>query len=645
MQIDTDDEFKSLMPQLSAEEYEQLKQNILKETTPESIVILTWHGIIIDGYKRYEICQNHNIKFTVVEKEFADRDEVKIFIIQTHLGRRHFNNYVRARLVLQLEELYRKKGLLNKQQAIKQADRYNPKKADSMRQNSDTTNIVPVTPVDTKRELAKLANVSHDTIARVKKILEKATPEQKKQLESGDATINGIYNQIGDKEAEDVLKSSSAEQSEFRKRMHEANQKVAHGKQNGQILKSFFKQIEGFEQQIPKLTPEQLDLTINRVRRLEAALVEAVEKLNKPPQEPPALEQPPEKPASAPEATTPEPPAVQKEEPKEETEQSPEPAVEKPATEDLAENNKTESAEKTENNVHKLELIKRPTMSHGYIAVNGIDNPLLKDIIRGLDATNLTLLRRFRNEFSITSVPRTGSQEKIASPVADVLLTSNINIGTLKKMREFLLLAENEPFEIIPPGERDYDGILGIIDQNNLNIVNHPHFIKAHEYLMNNYVKPENKAIAVFTTCASTKPYPVSNLSEMVKYLRRLKNADAIHWLVLSNATAPVPEELHLCFPFWAYEADIRKLKMKDKIEYVKVTSERLEKYLRKHKYDHYVAYLAEKSTQRAVLQQVQKSLGINIIYTKVVAHGEMWMRNKAQLEELVRTINSLTPV
>ncbi len=616
--------------QLSSDEFDALEQNLLQETNPEeSIVLTTWNDAVIDGHSIYKICQNHNLPFRIVKKEFESRTDAKIWIYKKHLGRRNLNNYQRSVVALELESLYREKA---KAQQGRRTD---------LEQNSAES----FEPIETREELAKIASVSHDTIAKVKKIKEKATPEQKKLLETGEASINKVYEDITNPEIEADLKTSDAEDSEFRKRMHEANQMVAHGKHYKQILKNFIKQIESFEKQIPNITPnvtpEELNLTINRVRRLEAALVEAVEKLNKPPQEPPAPEQLPEPPASTTEATTPEPPAVQKEE-----EQEPEqslPAEEKPATENLAENNKTEPVGITENNVHKLELIKRPTMSHGYIAVNGIDNPLLKDIVRGLDATSRPRLLQFINEFSI-AVPRKGTQEEIASPVANVLLHSNQNIETLKKMRKFLLLASEEPFEIIPPEKRDYDGILGIIDQNNLNIVNNHQFIEAHDWVLNKYVRPPNKTITVFTTCAATKPYPNSNLSEMVNYLKTLKNADAIHWLVLSNATAPVPEELHLCFPFWAYEADIRKLRMKDRIEYVRVTAERLEKYLRKHKYDHYIAYLAKNSVQRAVLQQVQKTLEINIIYTKVVAHGEAWMRDEAQLEELVKTINSLTP-
>jgi len=50
--------------------------------------------------------------------------------------------------------------------------------------------------IDTKKEIAKIAGVSHDTVAKVKKIEAKATPEIKEQLRNGDMSINQAYKQI-----------------------------------------------------------------------------------------------------------------------------------------------------------------------------------------------------------------------------------------------------------------------------------------------------------------------------------------------------------------------------------------------------------------------------------------------------------------
>ena len=110
MNIKIDLEFKALVPPLPSEEYSQLEENLKKETNPESIILTTWDGTLIDGHHRCEICQKHNISFRTVKKEFADRDDVKIWIIQNQFGRRNINNYVRSKLALELEGLFRKKA-------------------------------------------------------------------------------------------------------------------------------------------------------------------------------------------------------------------------------------------------------------------------------------------------------------------------------------------------------------------------------------------------------------------------------------------------------------------------------------------------------------------------------------------------------
>ena len=50
--------------------------------------------------------------------------------------------------------------------------------------------------IDTREQVAAKANVSHDTIAKVKVIEAQATPEQKAQLVKGTATVNNVFTQI-----------------------------------------------------------------------------------------------------------------------------------------------------------------------------------------------------------------------------------------------------------------------------------------------------------------------------------------------------------------------------------------------------------------------------------------------------------------
>ena len=90
--------------------------------------------------------------------------------MRNQFGRRNLNNYQRSVLALSMEELFKEKAKENMSAAGKA---YSPKEG---KQNSaDLSTEKP--PIETRKELAKLANVSHDTIMRVKKIEATATPE------------------------------------------------------------------------------------------------------------------------------------------------------------------------------------------------------------------------------------------------------------------------------------------------------------------------------------------------------------------------------------------------------------------------------------------------------------------------------------
>ena len=83
-----DPEFQSKIPPLTFEELNLLETNILEEGRILSPLIV-WNGLIVDGHNRFAILKNHpEIKYTVLEKEFANRYEAIVWICKNQLGRR-----------------------------------------------------------------------------------------------------------------------------------------------------------------------------------------------------------------------------------------------------------------------------------------------------------------------------------------------------------------------------------------------------------------------------------------------------------------------------------------------------------------------------------------------------------------------------
>ena len=94
-----DPEFQSKIPPLTFEELNLLEANILEEGRIISPLIV-WNGLIVDGHNRFAILKNHpEIKYTVLEKEFANRYEAIVWICKNQLGRRNLTPEQRKYLI------------------------------------------------------------------------------------------------------------------------------------------------------------------------------------------------------------------------------------------------------------------------------------------------------------------------------------------------------------------------------------------------------------------------------------------------------------------------------------------------------------------------------------------------------------------
>nr|MDO8114944.1 DNA modification methylase [Candidatus Sigynarchaeota archaeon] len=101
--LSIDPEFSKLIQPLTREEYGGLEKSIVEHGFDPALgKIITWkdHGkIIVDGHTRYRICRVHEKPYEFEEKEFASRDEVKIWIINNQLNRRNLTPEQRAYLI------------------------------------------------------------------------------------------------------------------------------------------------------------------------------------------------------------------------------------------------------------------------------------------------------------------------------------------------------------------------------------------------------------------------------------------------------------------------------------------------------------------------------------------------------------------
>ena len=78
-----DSEFRRLSVPLSPEEENRLENSLLREGCKEPIVV--WHSCILDGHKRYEICNYEEMEYETVEMNFATKDDALLWVCKNHL--------------------------------------------------------------------------------------------------------------------------------------------------------------------------------------------------------------------------------------------------------------------------------------------------------------------------------------------------------------------------------------------------------------------------------------------------------------------------------------------------------------------------------------------------------------------------------
>ena len=176
--IKIDEEFRTIIPPLTDDEFQRLEKSILAEGVREPII--TWNGTIIDGHNRYRICEKHGLDFKTSEREFDSRDAAKIWIIENQFGRRNLDVYIRGALAIKLKSLYESEARRHSDANLRRGTKI----PDS--QNSDTRGIGR-----TDERLAKIAGVSRDTIRKIEKIETEAANGNAKAIEARNALISG----------------------------------------------------------------------------------------------------------------------------------------------------------------------------------------------------------------------------------------------------------------------------------------------------------------------------------------------------------------------------------------------------------------------------------------------------------------------
>jgi len=189
MNITVNPELKAYIDPLTPEEHEALERSILAEGCRDALVL--WGDVLVDGHNRYGICQKHGLPFeTVQNPRFQSMEDVHLWMIDQHLGRRSVSDFQRGVLALRKREIIaeRRARFLA---APREETSPEPAEQDAPSAHPAATAAVPEPrPLNSREDIAKAARLSSSQVVMIEKIQKQAEPELVAALKSGAISLN-----------------------------------------------------------------------------------------------------------------------------------------------------------------------------------------------------------------------------------------------------------------------------------------------------------------------------------------------------------------------------------------------------------------------------------------------------------------------
>jgi len=188
-EIKINPEYDALIPKLTEEENDSLKQSLENNGQLVPVVVTKKNSIVIllDGHHRFRILRNLKKDIKVRYLEFEDSFSEKKYVIEVNLNRRHLSDISKVKLAMKLVEIEEIESKKRKQKTF-------PKKGQqgfqrmSMQPCMDTGNTDAI--------VAKKTGVKQRNVAKIKKILKHGSEELIRKVEQGEKSINGAERDV-----------------------------------------------------------------------------------------------------------------------------------------------------------------------------------------------------------------------------------------------------------------------------------------------------------------------------------------------------------------------------------------------------------------------------------------------------------------
>ncbi|CAB3889146.1 hypothetical protein LMG26858_03635 [Achromobacter anxifer] len=181
MEIRIDEGLRAYIDPLTDDEREALERSLLAEGCRDALVL--WGDLLVDGHNRHALCMKHGIPFeTRQNTSFKSIEDVHLWMIENHLGRRSVSDFQRGVLAL------RKKEILQARTAATPAPDDPPWDEDSG--EPPPLPAAVVSQALSRQALARAARISSNTLGQIEKIQKAAAPELVRAVKDGAISIN-----------------------------------------------------------------------------------------------------------------------------------------------------------------------------------------------------------------------------------------------------------------------------------------------------------------------------------------------------------------------------------------------------------------------------------------------------------------------
>ncbi len=290
MDIIVNEELKAYIDPLTPDEHDALERSLLAEGCRDALVL--WGDVLVDGHNRYGICRKHGIPFqTVQNTRFQSMQDVHLWMIEQHLGRRSVSDFQRGVLALRKRAIVEARHRAEQEQLRRESEGEAPLAAADGPADADLPPWEPA-PKLSKAEIAREAKLSASQVTLIEKISAQAAQEVIEAVKAGEISLSAaaVVASLPEAEQRAAAQGGKDQLKEAARRVRESRRKprAAAEPDTAQTPPAMPAQADGdaaevdaLRQRVASLTAEnqalRMELEALRARLASTATAEATE--------------------------------------------------------------------------------------------------------------------------------------------------------------------------------------------------------------------------------------------------------------------------------------------------------------------------------------------------------------------------------